>query len=63
MAAAERALEEIELLRQQGQLLARIKSLPMEERAAFEKWYAENQRTVPTVDWPGFKKYFPEGLK
>jgi hypothetical protein len=53
---------EIELRRQQ-QLLTCIKSLSVEERAAFDKWYAEHQVGVPTSDWPGFKKYFPDGLR
>jgi len=55
-------LKEMEL-RSQQKLLACIRSLPAEDRAAFEKWYAENQITVPPSDWPGFNKYFPDGLK
>jgi hypothetical protein len=55
-------LREMELRRQQ-KLLACIKSLPVDERAAFEKWYAKTEETTPTSDWPGFKKYFPDGLK
>ena len=55
-------LKEMELRKQQ-KLLVYIKSLPAEDRAAFEKWYAENQITVPPSDWPGLKKYFPDGLK
>jgi hypothetical protein len=55
-------LKELEL-RWQKRLLACIKSLPAEERAAFDKWYAEIEETTPTSDWPGLKKYFPDGLK
>lgn len=57
------ALREIELMRHQQRLLNCIKSLPVEERAAFDQWYAENQIAVLTSDWPGFKKYFPDGQK
>jgi hypothetical protein len=55
-------LKEMEL-RSQQKLLACIRSLPAEDRAVFEKWYADNQKTVPPSDWPGFNRYFPDGLK
>jgi hypothetical protein len=55
-------LKEMELRRQQ-KILTCIKSLPAEERAVFDKWYAEAQLMTPTSDWPGFQKYFPDGLK
>jgi hypothetical protein len=56
-------LERAELVRKRGMILARIRSLRLEERFAFEKWYAENQRTMSPSDWPDLKKYFPDGFK
>ena len=50
-------------LRKQQKLLGCIKSLPADERAAFEKWYAKIEETTSTSDWPGFRKYFPDGLQ
>ncbi len=50
-------------VRKQNQLLTRIKSLPVDERTAFDKWHVENQIKVPAADWPGFKERFPDSLK
>jgi hypothetical protein len=56
-------LKKAKLVRKRKTILARISSLPVDERFAFEKWYAENQRVKSPSDWPGFKKYFPDGVK
>jgi hypothetical protein len=42
-----------------GRMLACVKSLSPDERAAFDKWDAERPEGVATSDWPGFDKYLP----
>jgi hypothetical protein len=42
-----------------GEMLKCVESLPLEERAEFDKWDHERPEGVRTSDWPGFSKYLP----
>jgi hypothetical protein len=40
-------------------MVACVESLPLYERAAFEKWDDARPIGVATSDWPGFDLYLP----